>query len=93
MWRSAIEQVESAQNQDVREFSTFRPTSSSFADARNFRIVPLWWWMLPLVHIPRIVGAIIALFELALGIWIIARLLASARASELNVGTSPSALP
>ncbi|HSY59060.1 MAG TPA: hypothetical protein VK795_05830 [Terriglobales bacterium] len=74
MWPSAMAQVQAAQSTDVRAFSQFRQSASSFDDARNFRIVTIWWWMLPPVHIPRIVGAVISLIELLVGLWIVAKL-------------------
>jgi hypothetical protein len=71
MWRSAIEQVREAEHTDIREFTTYRPNATKLADARNFRIVPLWWWMLPLVHVPRGFGIAVALAEMLVGLWVI----------------------
>lgn len=60
MWPVAIQQIRDAQGQNLNTFRSYRAHASTLADARNFRIVPLWWWMLPLVHIPRLLGAVVA---------------------------------
>jgi hypothetical protein len=74
MWRSAFDQVrEATQNPDIRDFAAYRPTATTLADSRNYRIVPLWWWMLPLIHIPRAFGVIVALMEMVTGLWIITK--------------------
>jgi len=59
------------QNPDVRDFSFYRPTATTLTDSRNYRILPFWWWMLPLLHIPRVLGFLVALGEILAGIWII----------------------
>ena len=71
MWPSAIAQVNAARSVDVRDFAQFRQPATSFDDARNFRIVTVWWWMLPLVHIPRAVGAAVSLVEIVLALMIV----------------------
>jgi hypothetical protein len=74
MWRSAFEQIQDArQHPDTREFAAYRPTATTFVDSRNYRIVPLWWWMLPLIHVPRVFGMMIALGEILAGLWIISK--------------------
>jgi hypothetical protein len=75
MWRSAIDQVRDARHEDIHEFAVYRPNATKLADARNFRIVPLWWWMLPLVRIPRAVGLSVALVVALAGVLIIWRTL------------------
>lgn len=60
MWPVAIQQIRDAQGQNLNTFRSYRAHASTLADARNFRIVPLWWWMLPLVHISRLLGAVVA---------------------------------
>ena len=71
MWRSAVDQVRDAEHTDIRQFTGYRPSTSRLADGRNFRIVPLWWWMLPLVGVPRILGIVVSASLVITGIWII----------------------
>ena len=78
MWPVAIEQIREAQSQSLDTFRSYRAHASTLADARNFRIVPLWWWMLPLVHIPRLLGAIVSAILAILGVWVMLRECSSA---------------
>jgi hypothetical protein len=73
IWRSSFEQMRDAlQHPDVHDFANYRPTADTLGGARNYRILPVWWWMLPLMHIPRLVGFLVALAEAFAGLWIIA---------------------
>jgi hypothetical protein len=71
MWPSAFEQIREARETDVASFVKYRAHANVLSDARNYRIVPLWWWMLPLVHIPRAFGIAVSLFLTAAGAWLI----------------------
>jgi hypothetical protein len=73
IWRSSFDQVRDAlQHPDVHDFANYRPTANTLGSARNYRILPVWWWMLPLIHVPRLVGFLVALAEAFAGLWIIA---------------------
>ena len=73
MWPVAIEQIREARSEDLNTFRFYRARASTLADARNFRIVPLWWWMLPLVRIPRLVGAIVSTILMIFGVGVMLR--------------------
>ncbi|MGH9616313.1 MAG: hypothetical protein ACRD28_06180 [Acidobacteriaceae bacterium] len=73
MWPIALQQIRDARHEDLNTFRVYRPHSTTLADARNFRIVPLWWWMLPLVHTPRFVGEAISIVLVILGTGLIVR--------------------
>jgi hypothetical protein len=73
MWRSAIDQVRDAKHEDIHEFAVYRSSATTLTDARNFKMVPLWWWMLPLVRIPRALGLSVAIAEALAGLLIIWR--------------------
>jgi nicotinamide riboside transporter PnuC len=82
IWRSSFDQVRDAlQHPDVHDFGNYRPTANTLGSSRNYRILPIWWWMLPLIHVPRLVGFLVALAEAFAGLWIIANrsVLGSAR--------------
>ena len=74
-WPAAIRQVQDARKADVRELMAQRTESpaATIGSSRALRIVALWWWVLPLAHIPRAVGAVICLVLLGLGCWILVR--------------------
>ena len=56
-WGAASREIEDARNHDVREiFQQAGTPSATIASSRALRVVALWWWVLPLVHIPRLLG-------------------------------------
>jgi hypothetical protein len=73
-WPAAIRQVEDARKSDVREiFAQRGAPSRTISESRALRVVALWWWVLPIVRIPRLVGAAVSLLIVCLGCWIIDR--------------------
>jgi hypothetical protein len=68
IWRVAYHEIRDARATDVRSIvhnagkSDNRPE-----DWRAFRIVAVWWWLLPAFGIPRFVGAAVALLLLGFG--------------------------
>jgi len=73
-WPAAIRQVQDAEKSDVREiFAERAAPSRTISGSRALRVVALWWWVLPIVHIPRIIGAAISLVMTLTGCWIIFR--------------------
>jgi len=73
-WPAAIRQVQDAEKSDVREiFAERGAPSRTISESRALRVVALWWWVLPIVHIPRIIGASVSLLTGLVGCWIIYR--------------------
>jgi hypothetical protein len=77
-WGAASREIADARNHDVREiFQRAGTPSATIASSRALRVVALWWWVLPLVHISRWLGfacslgmaawACLILFRLRLG--------------------------
>lgn len=58
-WPAAKRQIEDARNFDVRDLLSQRGASpaSTISSSRALRIVAVWWWVLPIAHVPRIFGA------------------------------------
>ena len=73
MWPSAIAQFRDAAGSDVLSLSVYRPHSSNLADSRFFKIVPLWWWMLPMVHISRWLGVALSFLVACCGVLLMRR--------------------
>lgn len=72
-WPAAYRQVEDARRLDVRDLlaqSNGTP-AAKIGDSRALRIVAVWWWLLPVVHISRTWGVLAALLLSAAGIWLI----------------------
>jgi hypothetical protein len=73
-WPAAIHQVQDAEKSDVREiFAERGAPSRTISESRALRVVALWWWVLPIVHIPRVIGAAVSLVLVLFGCWIIYR--------------------
>ena len=81
LWGAAGRTISDASNNDVRElFRRAGAPSSTISGSRALRIVAVWWWMLPIVHIPRIVGVAVSFLLVSCGVWIAFRTRAPAEA-------------
>jgi hypothetical protein len=62
VWPAAIRQIEDARHSDVRGLFSERgeAPASTVAASRALRIVAVWWWVLPVVHVPRVMGAAVS---------------------------------
>jgi hypothetical protein len=73
-WGAASRQITDARNQDVRElFHQRGAPSEAIASSRALRIVAVWWWVLPIAHIPRSVGFACSLAMVVCGCWLLLR--------------------
>jgi hypothetical protein len=73
-WGAASHEITEARNQDVRELFRQRGTpSETIATSRALRIVAVWWWVLPIAHIPRSVGFACSLVMVVCGCWLLLR--------------------
>lgn len=73
-WGAASREITDARNQDVRELFHQRSNpSETIASSRALRIVAVWWWVLPIVHIPRSVGFGCSLAMVFCGCWLLLR--------------------
>lgn len=84
-WAAAYRQIQSATHTDVRGMVQQAGVPDTLPTANLFRIVAVWWWMLPAFGLPRWPGVCIALMLLALGITLLVRS-ASASRSVVLVG-------
>jgi hypothetical protein len=83
-WPAAIHEVRDASRTNVKEiFERRGAPSRTIEESRALRIVALWWWVLPIAHIPRLAGLVVAIFLLALGCAVIVK---AARASPSPEG-------
>jgi hypothetical protein len=73
IWPAAIRQIQDARKQDVKELFRERGApATTIASSRALRIVAVWWWLLPIAHIPRLAGLIISILLINLGVYLIA---------------------
>jgi hypothetical protein len=73
-WGAASREIADARNQDVRDLFHQRNTpSETIASSRALRIVAVWWWVLPIIHIPRFVGFACSLAMIFCGSWLLLR--------------------
>jgi hypothetical protein len=69
-WGAASRQVADARRQDVRELFMRRAApSQTVASSRALRVIALWWWVLPILYIPRFVGIVCSLGVVISGSW------------------------
>ena len=73
-WGAASREISDARNQDVRDLFHQRNTpSETIASSRALRIVAVWWWVIPIIHIPRFVGFACSLAMVICGSWVLLR--------------------
>ena len=71
-WGAASREITDARGQDVRElFSQRSIPSRTIASSRALRVVAVWWWVLPIVHIPRSVGFACSIAMVIWGCWVL----------------------
>lgn len=91
-WPNAFAQVKAASRTDVRTMRTYRPTAHTFDQARFFRIVPLWWWMLPVIGLSRWWGVLLSCLWLVTGAYLIRSACAEEQSSR-PCGAAATASP
>ncbi len=73
IWPAAMREVHDARSMDTVELFRQREVPrSAVEESRALRIVAVWWWVLPVAHISRWVGFLLALLLTALGSLILA---------------------
>jgi hypothetical protein len=72
-WPAAYRQVQDARHVDVRDLLAQRGElpATKIADSRALRIVAVWWWLLPIVHVSRVWGVLASMVLVAIGIRLI----------------------
>jgi hypothetical protein len=75
VWPAAIRQIADARQADVRDLFSHHGESpaSTVASSRALRIVAVWWWLLPIAHVPRAIGAAISILLLGCGCTLLSR--------------------
>ena len=68
-WSLASEQINDAMQNDLR--TVFKSIGKHQLRGALTRIVPVWWWLLPIAGIPQWVGALIAVLMASFGLWAI----------------------
>jgi hypothetical protein len=82
-WPAAYRQIQDARRYDVRQLLAERTDvpATTISTSRSLRVVGIWWWVLPVVHIQRIWGILISSLLAILGM----RLLLLARNKILDI--------
>jgi len=72
-WPAAYRQIQDARHSDVSQLIAQRTDvpASKISDSRALRIVAVWWWVLPVVHIPRLWGVLVSAVLVLSGIWLL----------------------
>jgi hypothetical protein len=74
-WPAALRQIQDARQNDVRQIFAQRTDTSAvtIANSRALRIVSVWWWVLPVVHLSRVWGILVSVLVTVLGIVLLVR--------------------
>lgn len=91
IWGSARREFQDARRHDVRElFRARRGPATSIATSRALRVVAVWWWVLPIAHIPRWVGAAFSFLLVLAGLYLLRiSFLAATKSEESIASCSP----
>ncbi len=74
IWPGAFREIQDARGMNASElFGQREVPRYSVEESRALRIVAVWWWVLPVVHVPRWIGFLVALLLAMLGSVILAR--------------------
>ena len=74
-WGAASREISDARSQDVRDlFNQRGAPSRTIASSRALRVIALWWWVLPVAHIPRAFGIACSLILVICGTWTLIRI-------------------
>ena len=83
-WSAAGRVIADARRNDVREmYREAGKPATKIASSRALRVVAVWWWVLPIVHLPRLVGALTSVVMVFCGAWIICRVKLSSHNGQL----------
>jgi hypothetical protein len=89
IWGSMTKEITDAQHTDVGSLVRQAGQPENTPDSwRTLRIVPVWWWMLPAVGVPRLFGAAIAALIASMGVLLIVWALLNTREIVLTRTTS-----
>lgn len=72
-WPAAYRQIQDARQSDVRQLLAQRNEvpAQSISSSRALRIVAVWWWVLPVVHVARGWGILLSTLLTLSGIWLL----------------------
>jgi hypothetical protein len=88
-WPAAYRQIQDAQQSDVRQLIAQRTENpaSTISTSRALRVVAVWWWVLPVVHVSRVWGILISSLLTVSGIWLL--VVTRSRSFEVTDPNSP----
>jgi hypothetical protein len=72
-WPAAYRQIQDARHSEVRQLLSQRTAvpASKISASRALRIVAVWWWLLPVVHVQRLWGVLASTVLTLSGIWLL----------------------
>jgi hypothetical protein len=72
-WPAAYRQIQDARHVDVRQLFAQRTgvPAATISTSRALRIVAVWWWLLPMVGVPRLWGVLLSTVLALSGIWLL----------------------
>jgi hypothetical protein len=74
-WPAAYRQIQDALRTDVSQMVAQRTDvpANKISTSRALRIVAVWWWLLPVLHVSRVWGVLLSIILALSGIWLLLR--------------------
>lgn len=73
-WPAAIREIHDASKHDVRELFRERGVPArTIESSRALQIIAIWWWALPIMHIPWIAGFAMSVLLISIGVLLTVR--------------------
>lgn len=94
-WPAALRQINDARQCDVRTIYAQHSDvpAATIATSRALRVVSLWWWVLPVVHISRFWGILLSVLLVITGILLLQLARSRARIKEHAAGMTRDLYP
>jgi hypothetical protein len=92
MWPAMVNQLQATRDYDVGEgIEEVETSAETVLDNSIFKVVGLWWWMLPAVGVPWLFGLALSLAAVFIGAWFVWR--STYSPSRETRGIEPPAVP
>ena len=90
VWPETAEQLEAAADTDVDALVDAGKDAPEGDDDPLLNIVALWWWVLPAIGVPWVLGLVVCLAMIAAGAWLIRRALRAGERDHAAATASPT---
>ena len=90
VWGATGRQLEAAAGTDVDALVEAEEDTPGGESDPLLEIVALWWWVLPALGVPWVLGLVVCLAMIGAGVWLIVRALRTAQRDQAAATASPT---